>query len=183
MKFRRATLAAAAAILLTSAALFAQQARPWIHVEVTESGAKESKVRVNVPLALAEAALALSPVQKAIEENLDLDDMQLSVEDIRQLWQELKAAGDAELVTVADEDETVRVFREGDVFRVEVRQGEDGETVNVQAPVAVIDALLSGEGQELNIRGAVAQLSTSRGEIVRVESERELVRIWIDERS
>ena len=45
----------------------------------------------------------------------------------------------------------------------------------------VVDALLSGEGDALNIRAAIDQLSTLRGEMVRVIESDNNIRVWIDE--
>jgi hypothetical protein len=98
------------------------------------------------------------------------------------MWGELKKAGDTELVSVEDQDENVRVARRGAVVEVKIdRKGK--EAVKVEVPVEVVDALLSGEGEELNVRAALAQLQKRRGDIVRVNDENSTVRIWIDEQS
>jgi plasmid stabilization system protein ParE len=59
----------------------------------------------------------------------------------------------------------------------------DGEQVRVEVPVSLVDALLSGEGEEANIQAAIAELRKRRGDIVRVHDEDSKVRIWIDEQS
>ena len=50
-------------------------------------------------------------------------------------------------------------------------------------PVSLVDALLSGEGDEVNIQAAVAELQKRRGDIVRVHDSDSNVRIWIDEQN
>ena len=66
---------------------------------------------------------------------------------------------------------------------VDDRAAGDGETVRIRVPIRVVDALFSGEGDELNLRDALEELKDERGEIVHVEGPDEDVRIWIDERS
>jgi hypothetical protein len=107
------------------------------------------------------------------------------------MWRELRDTGDAEFVTVEGDDENVKISREGDIIRIEVQdhsprraEAEEGEneTVYVKVPVSVVDALLSGDGEELNIRDALEELKDERGDIVTVEGGDTDVRIWIDER-
>jgi hypothetical protein len=47
--------------------------------------------------------------------------------------------------------------------------------------VTLVDALLSGEGESLDLSAALAEVRKLRGEIVRVKDEDSQVRIWIDE--
>ena len=44
----------------------------------------------------------------------------------------------------------------------------------------MVDALLEGDGENLNIAAAVRQLRGESGDIVRIEDGDKLVRIWID---
>jgi hypothetical protein len=67
---------------------------------------------------------------------------------------------------------------------VDVDDREGGETVRVRMPIGMLDALLAGEGEELDVRGALAYLRGAgrHGELVRVEEGEDLVRIWVDDR-
>jgi hypothetical protein len=103
------------------------------------------------------------------------------VADFRGLWKELKATGDAELVSVEEEGQSVHVGRRGDVVEIRVEKPRGTEQVQVQVPVSLVDALLSGEDEELNLKAAIAELQKRRGDIVRVNDEDSTVRIWIDE--
>ena len=78
----------------------------------------------------------------------------------------------------------MRIAREGDIILVNVtdRDGSGDDAVRVEIPVLVVDALLSGDGDTLNIRAAVDELSTLRGELVRVIESDNNIRVWIDER-
>ena len=166
----------------TGGALAQEAATPWIHVRVEE--AKGTKVNVNLPLAVVQAALALAPEKLVEKHQIRLHHgHKLKVSDLRKLWTELRDAGDAEFVSIEEEDKTVTVRRVGDRIEVRVDEPEDGEQVRVDVPVAVVDALLSGEGEEVDIAGAVAELARMRGEIVTVIDKDDTVRVWIDEKN
>ena len=168
------------ALLFSAAAAWAQ-AEPWIHVHVTEND-EGKKVSVNVPLSLAQVALEVAPRDVLEKGRLKLNEKNISVADIRRLWTELKASGDAEFVTVEEKDKTVRIARAGDYIRIDVRgESEKNETVQIRMPLVVVDALLSGEGESMDVAAAIAQLKGQRGEIVTVEGSDSQVRIWIDE--
>ena len=97
------------------------------------------------------------------------------------MWRELKSAGDAEFVTVEGKDENVKIYRKGDRVFVDVDDHSEDQTVRIEMPVTVVDALLGGEDDRLDLRAAVAQLKDlGTGDIVRVEGGDEHVRIWID---
>ena len=173
------------ATLVASAApigrLATQQAtEPWIHVEVT--GDSGTNMNLNLPLAAVTAMLALAPETLVQNGQLQLgNSTELPVAAIRDMWRELRAAGDVEFVTIQHEDQDVRIAREGDIILVNVtdRDGSGDDAVRVEIPVLVVDALLSGDGDTLNIRAAVDELSTLRGELVRVIESDNNIRVWI----
>ena len=53
--------------------------------------------------------------------------------------------------------------------------------VQVRVPVSVVDALLSGAGETLDVRSAIQELSALRGEMVQVVHPEGRIRVWIDE--
>lgn len=155
---------------------------PWIHVEVMEDGEEGAKVKVNLPLSMARIALEMAPEDVFAEGRMQIDDHDFTIDDLRELWKELRESGDAEFVTVEDGDETVRVFRKGD--RIFVQTDEDGEgdeTVRIEVPVALVDALLSGRGDDFNYDAALAALEDmDETDIVLVRDGDDVVRVWID---
>ena len=166
---------------------FAQDdaAPPWLHVQITAQEDGAENVSVNVPLSAAEPMLALVPHRILSDGQLSLAgrDVPLNVGAMRDLWRALTEVGDTEFVTVDGEDETVRIARVGDqiTVRVEERDEDGNETVDVQLPIVVVDALLSGDADTLNVRAAVERLGELRGDIVRVTEDERRIRIWIDE--
>lgn len=183
------TLAVAIAALVLVSPVQAQDAS-WIHVRVDEQDG--AKVNVNLPFSLIEVALELAQDEIMSGEHgpmrdghisIGHGDHDLDVADLRRMWSELRASGDAEYVNVQDDGEQVRIYREGDVVYINVSEG-DTENVRVQVPFAVVDTLLEGEGDELNLVGAVRQLASSNnGEIISVNDGETTVRVWIDTNS
>jgi hypothetical protein len=196
----------------SAAPLAAQTATPWLHVRVEEAR-DASKVSVNLPLSVVEAVLKASPEMIERHGRIHLGGHHgMQLEDLRRVWKELAAVGDAELVSVESEDENVKVQRKGDLVEVLVdhkprvdREGKEGkegkdakdakqgptesrkargaEQVHVEIPVSLVDALLSGEGDEPNIEAAVSELRKLRGDIVRVHDDDSHVRVWVDEQN
>lgn len=172
------------ALLLAGASPAGAQSKPWLHVQVEE--AKGAKVHVNVPLSLVEVAMKAAPEPIFDDEHIRLGGRHgksLRVSDARRMWEELKAAGDTDFVTVRDADvgETVTVSRKGDLVQVRVDGEQGSDRVMVDVPVALVDALFASEGDELNVRGAIQELSKRRGDVVRIENKSDRVRVWIDE--
>lgn len=156
----------------------------WLHVRVEEPG-KKSRVRVNLPLTVVEAALKAAPETVGAHGKIHIggrNGRHLTVAELREAWAQLKNAGDSELVTVEEEDgDVVTVARRGDLVQVRVDERGDGDRVRVDVPTALVDALLSAQGDELNVRAAMAELRKMKGEIVSVKDKDSTVRIWIDE--
>ncbi len=180
----RTLLAAVCALTLGAIPLQAQT--PWIHIEVNENEAEAdaSKVKVNLPLSVVQIALEAAP-EKIVDQGrirMHHIDKDLDVEDLRRMWNELRSAPESEWVTVEQKEETVSIRRQGDQILIEVDDRKDGDKVNVQVPLTVVDALFSGEGQELNLKEAISELKSLRGDIVRVDDGETKVRIWIDEK-
>lgn len=138
---------------------------------------------INLPLSAVEPLLSLVPHGALSDRLLDLTGNEVNVGAMRDLWRAIAGVGEAEFVAVDGEDETVRIARTGDQINVQVEECDEdgGEIVDIRVPVAVVDALLSGDGETLNVHAAVAQLGELRGDIVRVSGGEHQVRVWIDE--
>ena len=114
------------------------------------------------------------------EGKIELDEIPLTVNQMREIWRTLQTEGDFDLASIKDEDVSLRIYKEGDWLHV--RSEEDAEDkISINIPAAVVDALLSGEGDELNITAAVKMLAQSNvDEIARIEDGEDTVRVWID---
>ena len=184
MNVKTLGLAGVAALMLAAPVRSAAPAgKAWVHVRVEEAN-RQSKVSVNLPVTVVEAALQAAPEDILSHGHIHLGKMgkrDLSVSDLRKAWNEMKATGDAEFATVEDEDQTVRIARAGNLMLVHVDKPNGKESVRVELPIEVVDALFSGQGEELNLRAGFAELKKRRGDIVRVKDDNSTVRIWIDE--
>jgi hypothetical protein len=178
----RITAAGFVALASGAGAWAAQAATPWLHVRVEEPR-REAKVSVNLPLPVVEAALKAAPERIVSGGRIHLGhhDHGLSLAEMRRLWKELRNTGDAELVSVEEKDETVHVARVGDLVQVRVSKAGGGEEVHVDVPVSLVDALLSGDDETVNVDAAMAEVAKLRGDVVRVKDDDSQVRVWIDE--
>jgi hypothetical protein len=172
----------AALVLVGAVQASGQTAGPWLHVRVEEPR-RQSKVAVNLPLSVVEVALRAAPDNTVPLGHFNLDHHRhdLKVADLRKMWSELKTTGDAELVNVEDQGERVRIAREGNLVLIRVEKPAGSDAVRIEVPTEVVDALLSGDGNELNVKAALVEMQKRRGDIVRVNDNGHSVRIWIDE--
>ena len=159
--------------------------QPWLHIEVVEDDGDGANVKINLPLSLAQIALEMASKMEGevlIDGgHIQIENCDISVRDMRRLWAELKDAGDADFVTVEEKDERIEIFRRGDSVFVNVDSLDGDEKVRMEVPVALVDALLSGEGESLNVAAAITQLEAAGpGDIVTIQDGRDFVRIWID---
>ena len=142
-------------------------------------------LNLNVPLSAVEPLLSLVPHRILADGRLAVagHDMPIDIGAMRNLWRALSDIGDAEFLSVDSGDETVRIGRTGDQIHVKVEECDDdrGDTVDIRLPVAVLDALLSGDGETLDVAAAVERLADVRGDIVRISSDDRQIRVWIDE--
>jgi len=154
----------------------------WLHVRVDETDG--ARVKVNVPVSMVEKAIAMLPEEHLRHGRLQLDECceHMSPAELRELWQEIKDSPDMTFVTVEEDDESVRVWKEAGYLKVHVLELDKNEQVDVQVPLGVVDALLSGEGDELNIEAAIrALVEQGEGELVTVSGDDEKVRVWVDD--
>ena len=160
----------------------------WLHIKVDDTGGDNEKVRVNVPLSLAEKVL---PCIHA--DNLQGGKVRISGEiegvDLRQVAEALRSAGDSEFVTVQDRHDNVRIAKAGGNLLIKVREnhgksGRPQSTVDVKVPFTVVEALLSAGKDELDVAAAIRALrSQGDTELVTVNEQTQTVRIWVDSRS
>ena len=177
---KRTTVAVALVALALSGAavLSAAENDLWLHVKVEEDN--DTKVTVNLPMSVVGKALPMLPAEHFNAGKMHLDEMDMSISEMRELWQEVQATPDATFVTVEEDDETVKVWKEGGYLMVSVIE-DGGENVEVRVPARVVDALLSGDGDELNLVGAMeALVNEGEGQLVQVTGEDETVRVWVD---
>jgi hypothetical protein len=173
------TLWAALLLPLLLAPASAADRDQWLHVVVDEGWQGGDRVRLNIPLTLVEAVLPLIETHEFRHGKVVIEDEDFSREDLKAVLAAVRDAQDGEYVRVEGTDENVRVAKQGKHILVKVTDSHDD--VDVKMPVAVLDALLEGENDELNIVAAVTALAEhADGTLLTARDGRETVRIWID---
>ncbi len=157
----------------------------WIHVAVDDGHAKPTTVRVNLPLAAVDAVSPLIQEELQKSAKLDAKGQHLDKAHLKEMWRAVKDAGDADFVTVQGQGDDVRVAKIKDKLVVKVREsGKGKDTVTVEIPAAVVDALLSGPGEQLDFAAAIEVLKQQgQGTLVTVDDASSKVRVWIDDRN
>ncbi|MFQ5817931.1 MAG: hypothetical protein ACE5H2_08250 [Terriglobia bacterium] len=169
-------------VLVAATVALAQPADRWLHVRVEKSGEEPETLRVNLPLALAEAVLPAIHVDPLRGGKLKLREIKIHEVDWRAVLEAVRAAGEGEFLTIESAHESVRVAKEGGYLIVKVREDEQkNQQVDVKLPFPVVEALLSGEEDELDLVAALRVLSAHGDiELVTVKDGAETVRVWID---
>lgn len=176
-KVYRIAIALVTTLLVVGAA--SGESNLWFHVRV--DAADGAKVTVNLPLTMIEKAVAMVPEEHLDHQGLHFDDYEMTPAEMRELWQELKNSPDMTFVEAQKQGEDVKIWKESGYLYVTALEGEDNEKVDVRVPFAVVDALLSGDQDELDIEAAMqALVAEGEGELVTVTSDSDNVRIWID---
>jgi hypothetical protein len=177
-------------LLLASTAALAASNERWLHVRVEETGPNAENVRVNVPLSLAEKVLPSLQADRIHNGKLRLEDIDTHGIDLRAVLAALRDLDDHEFVTVESDRENVRVAKSEGYLLVTVRETHerDGkaelETVDVQIPMTVVDAMLTGAPNELDLAAGVRALAALGDMVlVTVKERNSSVRIWVDSKS
>jgi len=170
------------AIVLSASFALAGSARAaeWIHVAIDKPG--ETQVKLQLPMTLAGTALAMLGDQAKIESgSIRVGNQDMDVARLRETWKAVRAAGDAQFVSIADQNADVKLSTKSGSLLVDVKEHAGGSTVHVILPNDVVDALLSGEDNQLAIDAALTRLATSpKGDVVRVENGEERVHVWLE---
>jgi phosphohistidine swiveling domain-containing protein len=176
------------ALLLMGAAAAEAKTALWLHIKVHD-GNDDSRVSVNLPLSVVEAASPLIPEEARTAGSLRVDGRDLSVQDLRRIWREVQRLPDAAYITVDEQQGKVRVARSGGYLLIQAAhqaasEGSGrhrGEHVEARIPAAVVDALLKGSGDRFDLAAAIEALAQSgEGELVTVNGDHQTVRMWVD---
>ena len=184
----RNILSAIAAVLLAAGGLTARPSDRWLHVRVDDQDAEGERVRVNIPLELAEKVIPCIHSGRLYSGKVRID-KEIGDVDLRSLMNAVRSAPDGEFVTVESREENVRVAKQAGVLLVKVREKPGSrerasQTVDVKVPFPVVEALLSSGTNELDITAALRSLRTAGDtELVSVRDGAEKVHIWLDSKS
>ena len=151
----------------------------WIHLRVSEGEAGE-RFNLNLPLTTISALLP-SLAEKGLKAgDINISHGDMNVEDLRAMWNSLRNQGDFQIAEIEEDGMHLQVAMEGDNLVARSVEGAEKQ-INVQIPAILVDALLSGEGDQLSIQAAVealAQLGST--DIVKVSDGKKNIELWID---
>ena len=189
MSPRKIALIGALLVAGAAAAAEAAASQRWIHVHVDEEDGAGARVTLNLPIGLVEAALPMVNSDKfrgGQGARIRVNGENFDCRDLRKMWAALRAAQDAPYAIVEERDQTVRVEKSGAFMLITVTpKTAFGDRVKMRVPLPVVDALLSGADDEIDLGAALRALADSgaSGELVAVDDDNTTVRIWIDDRA
>lgn len=150
----------------------------WVHVRVDEPG-KRSRIRLNLPMPAVEAALKAAPDSILVDGGTPLGS-DMNLDRFRRRWKDLETTGNAEILSVEEGEARESISKKWGRLLIHLQDDREAKMVHVAVPEAMVDALFSSAGPELNIRAAAAHLRTMRGDVVRVQDGGSTVHVWID---
>jgi hypothetical protein len=168
----------------------AQPDQRWLHVRVDDPADKDQLVRINVPLALAEAVVSNVNHNQLQHGHINFGYADLNGVDLRAILDAVRNSADGQFVTVKNKDEDVSVAKQKGYLIIHVTDSGKSEKQNVEihVPMTVVDALVASGGhdlQNLDVAGALHALALHVGdtELVSVKDGKQTVRIWLDSKN
>jgi hypothetical protein len=158
----------------------------WLHVRVISTNSKGEAVRVNVPLELAEKVLPAIDHDRLHNGKVRVGCMDCDGVDVRTIFEAVRSSKDGEFVTVQSNDADISVMKkEGMLFvHVHDKNKPKHSQVEVKVPMKVVEALLSGSKDELDIvAGLHALAGQGDVELVSVKDDENTIRVWLDSKN
>src|SRR5580692_7680606 len=158
----------------------------WLHVRVISSNSKGETVRVNVPLELAEKVLPAIDHDRLHNGKVRIGCMDCDGVDVRTLFEAARGAKDGEYVTVQSNDADISVMKKDGQMLVHVHDKNKSKDsrIEVKVPMKVVEALLSGTKDELDIvAGLHALAGQGDVELVSVKDDENTIRVWMDSKN
>jgi hypothetical protein len=158
----------------------------WLHVRVISANAKGETVRVNVPLELAEKVLPAIDHDRLHNGKVRVGCMDCDGVDVRTIFEAVRSSKDGEFVTVQSNDADISVMKKEGMLFVHVHEKNKPKhsQVEVKVPMKVVEALLSGSKDELDITAGLHALASQGDvELVSVKDDENTIRVWLDSKN
>jgi hypothetical protein len=158
----------------------------WLHVRVISTNSKGETVRVNVPLELAEKVLPAIDHDRLHNGKVRVGCMDCDGVDVRTIFEAVRTSKDGEFVTVQSTEEDVSVMKKEGMLYVHVHDKNKPKhsQVEVKVPMKVVEALLSGSKDELDIAAGLHALASQGDvELVSVKDDENTIRVWLDSKN
>lgn len=153
----------------------------WLHVEVDDN---EDQININLPIILAEAVITL--VDLSDEPTvIKIDEHEITVPEMREIWNILKEEGSFTLASIRSKemekgDNIDIAFRDN---RLLITGSTDEDKIDINVSGDLIDALLSGEEDRLNLSACIQELKSKgsdSGYVHVISQDGDKVRLWVD---
>jgi hypothetical protein len=158
----------------------------WLHVRVISTNSKGETVRVNVPLELAEKVLPAIDHDRLHNGKVRIGCMDCDGVDIRTIFEAVRSSKDGEFVTLQSNDADISVMKKDGMLFVHVHDKNKPKhsQVEVKVPMKVVEALLSGSKDELDIvAGLHALAGQGDVDLVSVKDDDNTIRVWLDSKN
>lgn len=161
----------------------------WIHVRVVNKDSQGETVSVNVPLELAAKVLPTILHKNFHNGRMRFAEGRVNDVDVRAILEAVSTSRDGEFVTVQKGESDVHVAKKGGYLLVNVRdhataRGDAAQRVEVRVPIVVVNALVAGSRDELDLLAGIRALATQPDtELVSVQDRQNTVRIWLDSKN
>jgi hypothetical protein len=175
-----------AILLISATALMAATSERWIHVRVENVKGVSGNVSINLPIEMASAALSSIPT----DHHSGKFHLQASVNgtDLRAVLDAVRKSPDNVFVTLERRDKEVSVAKSGRSLLIKIADkpvapNHLAKTVAIKVPVSVVQAMLAGNSDDLDIGAAIRALSREGELDVTMNDEKQTVRVWTDTRT
>jgi hypothetical protein len=158
----------------------------WLHVRVISANSKGETVRVNVPLELAEKVLPAIDHDRLHNGRVKLGNVECDGVDVRAVLDAVRTTKDGEFVTVQKKDADISVAKKEGQLLIHVRDKNKPKEsqVEVKVPMKVVEALLSGGKDELDIVAGLHALGAQADmQLVSIRDEDNTIRVWLDSKN
>ena len=155
-------------------------------MRVISTNSKGETVRVNVPLDMAEKVLPAIDHDRLHNGKVRIGCMDCDGVDVRTLFEAVRTAKDGEYVTVQSNDADISVMKKDGQMLVHVhdKNRSKDSRIEVKVPMKVVEALLSGSKDELDIvAGLHALAGQGDVELVSVKDDENTIRVWLDSKN
>jgi len=167
-------------LLIACVGIASAASKQWVHINV-DKPREEEKVKINIPVSLVENLLPLVNQENMHHGTMCLNHHDIDVSELREAWKNLRAEGDGEYMTIEKRDMNLHVYTKSGFFYVQ-SDAQSRQQIDMKIPMDVVDALLSGKGDELNLTAAIHALEGSGvHDVLSVKNDEGTVRVWVDE--
>lgn len=148
----------------------------WLHLRVTEAGARPTTVKINVPYSLVERAAPLIEAERVADGDISWNGDHVRIAELRETWRSIRS-GKGSLTT---DGTTWTLLRDEAGETLVVKEKGSSPGAEVRIPATLVDALLS-DSDRLDFEAAVKEIARlGSGELLVVDEDGTKVRIWVD---